>query len=214
MWSATGTQVAAIAPTERGETIVVYEIPGRPRETAAPKDELWSMVGWQNDSIVAIGSVSGVVSIPSDGGEPRAYRVSPEAFWGASPSGNSFVSIDEDGGSIVSDDGRVPIDISGALGDGTWSWDGATIAVVSIGAGAATQLVVIDAATGDATEPRAGTGAQGNVVWAQDSQSFAFVRVKPDQRARLEAVLCETDGSCEPAFSWDEGVTLLGFSAT
>jgi Tol biopolymer transport system component len=171
------------------------------------------MVGWQNDSIVAIGSISGVVSIPSDGGEPRAYRVGPESFWGASPSGNSFVSIDEDGGSIVSDDGRVPIDISGALGDGTWSWDGATIAVVSIGAGAATQLVVIDAATGDATEPRAGAGAQGNVVWAQDSQSFAFVRVKPDQRARLEAVLCETDGSCEPAFSWDEGVTLLGFSA-
>jgi Tol biopolymer transport system component len=210
-WSANGTAIAAIAPTEEGETIVVYGVPGGPRETSAPSDERWSMIGWQDDDIVAIGSTSGVVAIPGDGGPVHAFRLAPSAIWGVSPIEDTFVSVGPDGGSIARADGRVVIDIDGALGDGAWSWDGGAIGTVVIGDGASTQLVLIDSDSGDTTELDEGRGAQGNVVWAEDGQTFAFVQVDPDQRTRLEALVCSIDATCEPAFSWGRGVTLLGF---
>jgi hypothetical protein len=48
------------------------------------------------------------------------------------------------------------------------------------------------------------------VAWAQDSRSFAFARVDPQDDTRLQAVVCTTELDCDTHFSWDEGITLLG----
>ena len=211
-WSADGTRIAAIAPTEQGESIVIYSPAGQEIPTAAARDELWSLVGWQNDDVVAIGSVSGVVLVPGDGARPRAYRVSPASFWGAAPVGSAFLALEQGAGVIVTKNGDQDIATGGALGDGTWSWDGKRIAVVVIDEDVNTRLTLIDATTGDAAAAAESRGAQGNVVWSQDSQRFAFVRVEPERPSRLEAIVCQGPTRCEPAFSWDEGVSLLGFS--
>ena len=90
---------------------------------------------------------------------------------------------------------------------------GTLIAAVRHGGGAS-RVVTIDVATGTTTEVADSTGAQGNLVWARDSEHFAFVRVDPEDNLQLQAVVCEVNGSCEPGFSWSEGVLLLGFATT
>lgn len=97
------------------------------------------------------------------------------------------------------------------MGDGAWSPDGSTIAVVQVGEGPS-RVLLIDGGTGEVRTVDEGNGAQGNVVWSHDSQTFAFVRVDPENKLKLQAVVCGASGACQPGFSWDRGVLLLGFA--
>lgn len=209
-WAPGSNAVAAIEPTPQGETIVIHQLPGGRVATPAPADELWSIVGWHGDEVVAIGSRSGVVALPSSSGELRALNAEPSELWGVSPDGSRHVVVGARGGVIAGPGGRQQIDVNAAFGDGAWSFDGATIAVVFI-EGPRTGLGLIHVATGEVREVADGKRAQGNVVWALDGKTFAFVRVDAERRSRLEALVCTSSTECTSAFSWDEGVRLLAF---
>lgn len=210
VWAPNSAAVAAIAPTDAGESIVVYNLPGTPNSTPAPDDESWSIVGWHGTDVVAIGSRSGVVAVPSAGGDIRPLRVAPSNLWGVSPTGEEYLAIE--GGEVrIAGTGGQPLEaIDGTLGDGTWSGDGGHVAV-SILQGNRSSLAVIDVARARVTSIEEGRGAQGNVVWAAGSERFAFVRVDPANRGRLQAVTCTPEGSCEELFSWVRDVRLLAF---
>ncbi|MDQ3963912.1 MAG: hypothetical protein M3277_08395 [Actinomycetota bacterium] len=209
-WAPNSAAVAVIEPTAHAETIAVYQLPGGKITTTAPGNESWSIVGWSGDEIVAIGARSGVVAIPTSTDEPRRVDAEPSQIWGVSPIASRHVVVGGRGGFISGSGPRRVVDVNAALGDGTWSLDGATIGVVFI-EGPQTRLGLIDAASGQVRHVSAGRRAQGNVVWALDGKTFAFVRVDAERRGRLEAVVCSTATECTPAFSWDEGVRLLAF---
>lgn len=210
MWNASSSAIAAIAPAADGETIVVHNLPGGIVDTSAPHDA-WSLVGWSGDDVVAIGARSGVTRVPVDGSETAGLRVAPEEMWGVAPVGDTYLAVTDSGGTLVGSDGRRRVNVSErVLGDGAWSWDGATVAATLV-ARPRTQLVLVDAATGHVRQVAAGPGVQGNVVWAIDNKTFAFVRVDPDDRTRLQAVICTSRIDCGPAFSWGQGVRLLAF---
>jgi Tol biopolymer transport system component len=210
VWASNSAAVAAIAPGERGEEIVVYQLPGAPVTTAAPTDEQWSLVGWQGPNVVAIGSRSGVVSVPGNGEPISKWRVAPAGLWGVSPADSSRLVVG-DRGAVLAAKGATDVDgLEGTPGDGAWSWDGRHIAVSEL-AGGNTSLALIDTSSAEATEVRVGRGAQGNVVWSADGSRFAFVRVDPRARGKLQAVVCTIELVCEPTFSWIRGVRLLAF---
>jgi dipeptidyl aminopeptidase/acylaminoacyl peptidase len=123
------------------------------------------------------------------------------------------VALSVDGPSLVdldTDESR-PADLAAALGDGAWAPDGSEVALVELrGRG---QLVLLDTGTGEARKVADGAGAQGSVVWSPDSERFAFARIDPDDRFRLQAVVCTSDSGCVPAFTWERGVHLLGFTS-
>ena len=209
-WASNSSAVAAIAPTERGESIVVYNLPGTSSPTTAPDDERWSIVGWRNTDIIAIGSRSGVVAIPTTGGDVTALAVPPSKMWGVSPTGANQMVVEGDSARLTGS-GKQPLEgVEGILGDGSWSWGGEHIAaaVLDDGPGA---LALIDVARAKVTTLDEGVGAQGNVVWAENGERFAFVRVDPAHRGRLQAVTCTLDTRCDPLFSWGRGVRLLAF---
>lgn len=210
-WAPNSTAVAVIETTARGETIAIYQLPGGKITLPAPSDELWSLVGWSGEEIVAIGSRSGVIAFPTDSGEPRSLKPPPAQLWGVSPVESRHVVISGRAGVIAGPGGRVQLDVPAALGDGGWSHDGRTIAVTLI-RGTRTQLALIDVASGADRVVLDGKGAQGNIVWALDNKTFAFVRVDPEKKGRLQAVVCTTSTECSVAFSWDEGARLLAFS--
>lgn len=210
LWAASSTAVAAIAPSEAGEEVVVYHLPGAPVKTAAPTDERWALVGWQDTSVVAIGSRSGVVSIPSNGEPISKLRLPPSRLWGVSPAQGTRLMVGGRG-PVLAAEGATDVDgLEGTLGDGAWSWNGSHIAVVEV-ASRNTSLALIDTSTAEATEVPEGRGAQGNVVWSGDGARFAFVRVDPEARGKLQAVVCSIAPECDPAFSWTRGVRLLAF---
>jgi hypothetical protein len=203
--------VAAIAPTDAGETIVVFNLPGTPSSTPAPADERWSIVGWQGTDVIAIGSRSGVVAVPSSGGDLRPLRLAPSDLWGVSPTGDEHIAI-EDGAVRLAGATGGPLEaLTGTLGDGSWSWDGSYIAASQI-QGNNSSLAVIDVVRADVIEVAEGEGAQGNVVWEPSGERFAFVRVDPGNKGRLQAVTCTMpEGRCEALFSWVRDVRLLAF---
>ena len=210
VWASNSSAVAAIAPTKRGETIVVYNLPGTSSPTAAPDDERWSIVGWRNTDIIAIGSRSGVVAIPTTGGDITALEVPPSKLWGVSPNGAEQLVVAGRTARLAGG-GREPLEgLKGTLGDGTWSWGGEHIAVAVIDDGPGS-LALIDVARGKVTDIKEGKGAQGNAMWAENGERFAFVRIDPVQRGRLQAVTCALDTRCDPLFSWGRGVRLLAF---
>ena len=77
-----------------------------------------------------------------------------------------------------------------------------------MGPGSGDRLGVIDVGANEVEVVPDSQGAQGNVVWGPDG-SFAYVRTDPGKPAKLQAVLCSEDLSCEPAFSWRGRVALL-----
>lgn len=203
-WSPDGVRIAAI--TDDG--IVSYDV-GTTGATPVLEGEVWSLFGWSGEQVAAVGPDGASLTAPGD--EPRFLRLAPSTVWGISPTGPAAIVAEESTATVVGNDSETDIDLEGALGDGSFAPDGSKIAAVVIGSG--TALVVIDPDTGTTRYPPEGAGAQGNVVWAADSQSFAFVRVNPDDRLELQAVVCSRQLMCEPAFSWGQGVTLLGFSS-
>ena len=212
VWDESSTAVAAIVPTGAGETIVINDVPsGAIVQTDVPGDERWSLVGWMGDEVVAIGTRSGVIATPGNGGPYRALRVAPARLWGVSPEESAYLAVTDGGGTLISSGGRHPVNVDErVLGDGAWSWDGTSIAVTLVG-GSRPQLVLVDATTGHVRQVAAGPGVQGNVVWAADSKTFAFARVDPDNRTRLQAMICTSRIDCSTTFSWGQGVRLLGF---
>ena len=211
LWAPNSSAVAAIASSGGGEEIVVYQIPGGKTVTAAPSEQAWSLVGWQDLDVVAIGGRNRVVRIPSFGDELTRLRVAPPELWGVSPAGGAYLAIGRDAPAIVAPEARRKVRVQdGVLGDGTWSLDGARIAAVVLD-GARSTLVMVDTSTGKVRDVPAGDAAQGNVVWSLDSQMFAFVRVDPSAQGRLQAVVCTVKLECDVAFDWREGVRLLAF---
>ena len=209
VWAPSSAAVAAIVPTQRGESIVVYNLPGVASATAAPDDERWSIVGWRGTDIVAIGSRSGVVAIPTTGGDITPLDVPPSNLWGVSPTGATHLSVAGDEVRLVGPTNERVRGLEATLGDGSWSWGGAHVAVALLDR--AGGLALIDVARADVTDIPEGVGAQGNVVWSVTGERFAFVRVDPENRGRLQAVTCTLDDRCDELFSWGRGVRLLAF---
>lgn len=218
VWDPDSSALAAVLPAGRTESMAIYKLPGGPPVLTGDPETLWTIVGWHGDELIAIGARSGVVALPTVRSEtrspftdePRALGIQPSELWGVSPAGTQYVAIRGRGAVIEGEGAARRIDVDAALGDGTWSFDGATIGVVFI-EGPATGLGLIDVATGQVRDVADGQRAQGNVVWALDGQTFAFVRVDPERRSRLEAMVCASSTECSSAFSWDEGIRLLAF---
>jgi hypothetical protein len=228
LWAADGSAVAAIAPvkgegcpgveTEGGgcpatEEVVAYDpaAPTESPETLAGAALGYSLLGWSGETVLALRAPGEAVL----GDEELPYR--PAELWGASPVGEIFLQVDDDGARFIRVDAQAPsaeVDLDGArLGDGTWSFDGSTVAVVllePVGVRLSSRLALIDTESGAVSEVPGGGGAQGQVVWSGDSKRFAYVRVDPDKKSRLQAVMCTVDLDCRPLFSWVQGVTLLG----
>ena len=207
VWAPSSTAVAAITRTARGESIVIYNLPGTASPTAAPDDERWSIVGWRGTDVVAIGSRSGVVAIPTTGGDLTPLSIPPSNLWGVSPTGTAHLAVDGDEVRIAGAKNERLDGLEATLGDGSWSWGGDHIAVALLdGPGG---LAVIDVGRATVTDIDEGVGAQGNVVWSATGERFAFVRIDPTNRGRLQAVTCTLDKRCDPLFSWGRGVRLL-----
>jgi hypothetical protein len=205
-----------------GERIVVYPVPSGKPEVSHGADAGWSILGWGGtESIVAIALTSEpflVANSPGAGHEARqVLGFAPAEVWGTSPASYTILVVGHENGTFFASPGegtQPPLEGLGArLGDGAWAPDGETIAAALITGrvAAKTRLIMIDVA-GNKYEVMEDTeGVQGNVVWAEDSESFAYVRTSPERKSRLEAVLCEVDDfECEPLFDWREGIKLLG----
>jgi hypothetical protein len=229
LWAPDGSAVAAIARVRGGEgcpgvetegggcpateEVVAYDpaAPAEPPETLAGPALGYSLLGWSGETVLALRAPGEAVL----GDEELPYR--PAELWGASPVGEIFLQVDDDGARFIRVDAQAPsaeVDLDGArLGDGTWSFDGSTVAVVllePVGARLSSRLALIDSESGAVSEVPGGSGAQGQVVWSGDSKRFAYVRVDPDKKSRLQAVMCTVELDCRPLFSWGQGVTLLG----
>jgi hypothetical protein len=228
LWAPDGTAVAAIAPVEGEacpgvetegegcagtEEVVAYNLkePDVTGKTIADPALGYSLLGWSGETVLSL-RAPGVAVL---GNEELPFP--PAEVWGASPAGEIFLHVDDDGARFTRVDAQAPvaeIDLNGAsLGDGTWSFDGRTVAVVlleSAGARLKSRLALIDAATGSLSEVPGGRGAQGQLVWTSDSDRFAFTRIDPDNPVKLQAVSCSIALNCRSLFSFREGITLLG----
>jgi Tol biopolymer transport system component len=204
-WSADGSQIAAI--TEDG--IVAYDAQTA-NATPVFEGEVWDLFGWSAEGVAAVGPDGPTVTIPGEGS--TFLDVPASETWGISPTEAMVLTTDKTRVTAVAETGETTMQatLEGALGDGAWSPDGSLIAAVLIGRG--TQVGVLHVANGDVDYLDGGVGAQGNVVWAADSTSFAFVRVDPKDKLKLQSVVCDVNGPCEPQFSWTQGVVLLGFA--
>ena len=200
-WSAAGTKIAAV--TDEG--VVSYDAASG--ESNEILTGAWGLLGWSGDRVAALGQNTTVLAAP---GDREDLGFEPMSVWGISTVDDTALLIEGARPVLMRDGETIDIDSSGALGDGAWSPDGALIAAVRHGGGPS-RVIAIDAATGATEVVEDSAGAQGNVVWAADSQTFAFVRVHPRDNLKLQAVVCKVDGRCTPAFSWAEGVLLLGF---
>ena len=203
-WSADGRRIAAVT----GDGVVVYDVAQGGSSTVLA-GQGWVVLGWSGGRVVAIGDETTVLAGPDD---TEDLGISPITLWGVSPADDTALVVEGARPFLVRDRQRTDIDVSVAIGDGAWSPDGSLIAAVRHGPGAS-RVITIDAATGATREVEDSRGAQGNVVWSEDSRRFAFVRVDPNDNLALQAVICELDGPCEPAFTWNQGVLLLGFAA-
>lgn len=202
-WSPDGHQIAAI--TDDG--VAFYEVATTTRTTVLKGDD-WSVLGWSGDRVVAVGPGGAVLAAPDR--EPAGLGLPPAWVWGVSPVDDTVISVEGEHPRVVNDDSSIVLDIEGTLGDGAWAPDGSSVAVVLVGG--RSRLITLDPASGAVRYPEEGLEAQGNVVWSGDSQTFAFVRVNPDDRLELQAVVCSRELTCEPTFSWAQGVMLLGFT--
>jgi hypothetical protein len=204
-WSADGSQIAAIIE----EGIVAYDAQTS-NATPVLEGEVWDLFGWSAEGVAAVGPDGPTITIP---GEDSTFLDVPASeTWGISPAGPTVLATDNAKVTAVDETGATTMraTLEGALGDGAWSPDGSLIAAVVIGRG--TRVGVLQIADGDVDYLEEGAGAQGNVVWATDSSSFAFVRVDPGDKLKLQSVVCDVSGPCEPQFAWTQGVVLLGFA--
>lgn len=209
VWSPDGTAIAAVAPADGDEVVVAYRRDGAARRMLGP--DRWALLGWSGPFVAAIGEGAGVVV--GNGDEVEAIDLAPSEVWGISPIEPVIAVSRPATTSLYRAGDETRLELDGVLGDGAWSPDGTTIAAVILGDGRP-YVALIDVAA-RAVEPVADSArAQGNVVWSEDSQSFAYVRVDPGDATRLQAVICTRAGVCIATFSWAEGVTLLGFAPT
>lgn len=201
-WSPDGRRIAAT--TDEG--VVVYDVEGGGSATVLA-GQSWTVLGWSDGRVVAIGEGTTVLAAPNSSED---LGISPAVLWGVSPADDTTLRFDGRKALLMQGDVGVEVEIYGIVGDGAWSPDGKHIAVVA-GRGPSTAHL-IDTGTGKAAGLADGRGAQGNVVWSGDSKRFAFVRVDPADNLQLQAVVCDVNGSCEPTFSWAQGVLLVGFA--
>jgi hypothetical protein len=228
LWAPDGTAVAAIAPVEGEacpgvetegegcagtEEVVSYDLeePDVPGKTIAGPALGYSLLGWSGETVLSL-RAPGVAVL---GNEELPFP--PAEVWGASPAGEIFLHVDDDGARFTRVDAQAPaaeVDLNGAsLGNGRWSFDGRTVAVEllePVGARISSSLALINAATGSLEQVPEGQGAQGQVVWSSNSDRFAYTRIDPDNRAKLQVVACTVALNCRPLFSFREGITLLG----
>jgi hypothetical protein len=202
-WSADAARIAAI--TDDG--IVSYDV-GSGASTPVLEGAVWSLFGWSGPEVGAVGLDGASLTTP--GSEPRYLDLDPSTVWGISPTDGTVLTIDQATATVIRGEQETDISMEGGLGDGAWDPDGSVIVAVIIGTG--TTIGVIDTVTATIRYEAEGVGAQGNVVWSADSKRFAFVRIAPNDRLKLQAVVCTLEGECEPAFSWARGVSLLGFT--
>lgn len=205
LWSPEGKHIAAL--DESG--VVLYEVATGEAETVL-EGENWDLIGWTSSGILAVGPEG--ATIGSQDGEPEFLTISPSSLWGISPTSRVILSLEDETATFTSleSGGEVPAEVTTALGDGAWAPDGSKLAVIEIRRGS--RLHLLDPADGRALDMDEGKGAQGSVVWSQDSDLFAFARIDPDDKLSLQAVICTVQLQCEEAFSWSQGVRLLGFA--
>ncbi|MFN2388195.1 MAG: hypothetical protein ABR575_01110 [Actinomycetota bacterium] len=224
-WDQGGQRLAFLRPTEapcegegcrvRAEVMVVNAVSGDQRVVLAKGP--WGLLGWAGERVVAYDADNLRVVAVAPGGAPIDLGIQPNGFWGASPDGRWLVTLrrgryrferlDPAGAPTGA---TVAIAFDRVLGEGAWSPDAAAVAAIALGKGSS-EVVLFSPG---APEPRAvdgSAGAAGNLVWSEDGTAFMFAQVDPERRGRLRAVVCRLDAarSCEPLFSWTEGVSLL-----
>lgn len=228
LWSPDGQGVAAIvaaggencpgvetegAGCPGAEQVVVYDPadPGGPPETVTGPALGYSLLGWLGTDVVSL-RAPGVTVL---GDQPLPFT--PSEIWGASPSGDIVLQVDDNGARFTGIDAQAPqaeVNVDGAgLADGTWSYDGGTVAVVLIkpsGARVISRLALIDTDSGVVTIVPDSEGAQGQVVWDASSSRFAYVRINPADARKLQAVSCSIELDCRELFPFRQGVALLG----
>jgi hypothetical protein len=202
-WSPNGKQIAAT--TEEG--VVTYDIAsGGSNEVLTGQG--WNVLGWSGARVAAVGQGTTVLA-DEDDAEDLGFE--PSVVWGVSPATQEVLLAGEGPPELIEGDASTTVAMDGVVADGAWSPDGRRIAVVAVGKGP-DGAVMVDTTTGQVTKIDEGVGAQGNVVWAADSRTYAFVRIDPGNNLALQAVVCEVDGGCRPGFTWGQGVVLLGFA--
>lgn len=202
-WSTDGRQIAAT--TDDG--VVTYDVASGRAQKVLTGDG-WNVLGWSGARIAVVGNGTTVLA---DEGGSEDLGLEPSTVWGLSPAAEEVLVAGEGPPELVEGQTSTTVAVDGVVADGAWSPDGRRIVVVAVGKGP-DRAVMIDTATGEVITIDEGAGAQGNVVWSADSLTYAFVRIDPGNRLRLQAVVCAVSGPCEAAFSWSEGIRLLGFS--
>ena len=219
LWHPSGERLAYLEPVGpracEGETcateseVVVAHVRDRSRASLTSNGH-WALLGWAGDGVV-VGDQDRAVALLATAEEARAAPFAPSQFWGASPDGERFLLVGNDGPRVTSFDAEegVPVDVEGRLGTGAWSPDGTRVVAVLLG-DERSELVIIDPVTG-AVEPVAGSsGAAGQVVWSEDGDTIAYAK-ETGGGLRLRALRCRLAPvvRCRPLFSWARGVALL-----
>ena len=173
----------------------------------------WSLLGFTaGDRVAGISHRRAVViGAPEGKGDPTPLGFEPQEVWDVSPTEPVLLMVQKRRTLFAApgEGSAPPLKLKGSsLGDGSWSPDGARVAVVLLRPGSGDRLGVIDVNANEVEVVPDSQGAQGNVVWGPEG-SFAYVRTDPGQPAKLQAVLCSEDLSCEQAFSWRSRVALL-----
>lgn len=202
-WSPDGRQIAAI--TDEG--VVTYDV-GSGGTNEVLTGQGWNVLGWSGERVAVVGQ--GTTVLANEGGS-EDLGFEPSVVWGVSPAAEEVFVAGEGPPELIEGDGSTTVAIDGFVADGAWSPDGRRIVVVAVGKGP-DRAVMVNTTTGEVRTIDEGTGAQGNVVWSADSQTFAFVRIDPDDNLSLQAVVCEVEARCSPGFTWGQGVQLLGFA--
>jgi hypothetical protein len=205
-----------------GERVTAYPGSGSGPGVSAIGSGTWSIVGWTfAHHIVAASRHNEAVMLGFPGAtfeEIQNIPFTPGQVWGVSPTEATLLVVAQGNtvlttaGSDAAGSETTKVDLPGTPADGSWSPNGLHIAVVAIGGGP-DRLYLVDPATGSAAKVPESEGAQGNVVWSADGQRFAYVRVDPDARTSLQAVVCSADLQCEKLFGWEEGVRLLSLTS-
>ena len=202
-WSPDGQHIAAV--TDNG--IVTYDVAsGAAHEVLTGQG--WNVLGWSGARVATVGQGTTVLA---DEGGSEDLGFEPSVVWGISPTAEEVLVAGEGPPELIEGEESTTVAVEGFVADGAWSPDGRRFVVVAVGKGP-DRAVMVDTATGQVSAIDEGAGAQGNVVWAADSGTYAFVRIDPQDNLKLQAVVCEVTGACEAAFSWSQGVQLLGFS--
>jgi hypothetical protein len=205
------------------ERVEAYRTSGRDKgPTTVLGADHWRVVGWSEDRVMGVSGLTSGVVLGRRGNEMKEIeiiQVTPEVLWGVSPVAPVMLTVNADGGNLLSTDGssdpvHIPLDAD-RLADGAWSPDGRWIAAVS--EADAPEVILIDTEAKSSTTVGDSSGAVGGplwttdsaVVWDASSEHFAFVRTTDGS---YEVVVCSPTTRCTTELTSDDPIELKAIS--